>query len=231
MRMMRSAAPGSTSSYPSRMSGVGRGPEIRRSSCRTCLITRPDWSGGPLFGFAGGRGVFFGARGRFRLMTNPRGCVLDTLPYTTPVVSNSLLGRCSRDETFVATWIRVDIHDTSRSAEHGAHSIGHRDTLDDDCMDSEPSVLPQPSRTVDGKRNLPRGEEDSIGGRPARSSCQGRGRPLARSLGDSAVRNRGCSRRPLAQVPPANAVDGRDRRRAHQWYRTPDQELSGRNDT
>ena len=175
MRMMRSAAPGSTSSYPSRMSGVGRGPEIRRSSCRTCLITRPDWSGGPLFGFAGGRGVFFGARGRFRLMTNPRGCVLDTLPYTTPVVSNSLLGRCSRDETFVAAWIRVDIHDTSRSAEHGAHSIGHRDTLDDDCMDSEPSVLPQPSRTVDGKRNLPRGEEDSIGGRPARSSCQGTG--------------------------------------------------------
>ena len=30
----------------------------------------------------------------------------------------------------------MDIHDTSRSAEHGAHSIGHRDPLDDDCMDS-----------------------------------------------------------------------------------------------
>ena len=99
-------------------------------------MTRSDRSGGPLFGFAGGRDVFCGARERFRLMTNPCSCVPDTLPYTIPVVSNPLLGRCRRDETFIAAWIGVDIHDTSRSAEHGAHSIGHRDPLGDGCMRS-----------------------------------------------------------------------------------------------
>ena len=218
MRMMRSAAPGSTSSYPSRMSGVGRGPEIRRSSCRTCVITRPDWSGGPLFGFAGGRDDFFRAGRRFRLMTNPRGCVSDTLPYTTPVVSNSLLGRCSRDETFVAAWIRVDIHDTSRSAEHGAHSIGHRDLLDDDCMGSG-AVRPFCSHpgllTERGICHMARkiAREDGPHGPRAR------GRPLTRSLGDSATRNRGCPRRTLAQVPSANAVDGWDRRRGRPGQR------------
>ena len=170
---------------------------------------RPDWSGGPLFGFAGGRGVFFGARGRFRLMTNPCSCVPDTLPYTIPVVSNPLLGRCRRDETFIAAWIGVDIHDTSRSAEHGAHSIGHRDPLGDDCMGSG-AVRPFSSRpgllTERGICHMARkiAQVDGLHGPRAR------GRPLARSPGDSAARNRGHRYGGRMEPPPRASMVRQD---------------------
>ena len=130
IRRIRSAAPGSASSYPRRTSGGGRGPETR-SSCRTSVVTSRAGpsarSGRTAPTLAGGRAFFLlGARARSRLTVDPPGGVVDVPSYPTPDLSETLLGRPGRDEACIAIRVRVQVHDAPRSAEEGLHSTaGH----------------------------------------------------------------------------------------------------------
>ena len=130
IRRIRSAAPGSASSYPRRTSGGGRGPETR-SSCRTSVVTRRAGpsarSGRTAPTLAGGRAFFLlGARARSRLTVDPPGGVVDVPSHPTPDLSETLLGRPGRDEARMTIRVRAQVHDAPRSAEEGLHSTaGH----------------------------------------------------------------------------------------------------------